>query len=356
MEGKDPEYFGYYGQLQHQQNMLEDAIRTSTYYQAIIQNRSLFEGKVVMDVGAGSGILSFFAAQAGARRVYAVEASAMAANANLLAEANGFSDVITVIRGKIEEIGDLPEPVDVIISEPMGVMLFHERMIESFLYARDRYLNPSRKGNDSSMFPSQGSIFVAPFTDASLHADMKSRTQFWNTTDFYGLDLSCLANTAIDQVFSQPVVGGFDPKSLLAEPVKWTSSFARDPVESLHEIVIPFQFTCQFTGIIHGLAGWFDVEFLGPTASIVLNTAPECERTHWQQCRFFFRRPLAVNRGQIMQGSLRMQVNSHRSYDVRIEAQANATSTNESFFLQDQQYHNLAAYPEYTLDQLSLYP
>ena len=56
-------YFHYYGQLQHQQNMLQDYIRTGTYYEAILENRSDFDGKMVMDVGAGSGILALFAAQ-----------------------------------------------------------------------------------------------------------------------------------------------------------------------------------------------------------------------------------------------------------------------------------------------------
>lgn len=59
----------YYGQLLHQGNMLQDLVRTGTYQQAFLQNRVDFEDKVVLDVGTGTGILSFFAAQAGARKV-----------------------------------------------------------------------------------------------------------------------------------------------------------------------------------------------------------------------------------------------------------------------------------------------
>ena len=55
--------FHYYGMLQHQQNMLQDYVRTATYYAAIMENQADFAGKVVMDVGAGNGILSLFAAQ-----------------------------------------------------------------------------------------------------------------------------------------------------------------------------------------------------------------------------------------------------------------------------------------------------
>ncbi|CAK9138997.1 unnamed protein product [Ilex paraguariensis] len=81
-------YFHYYGQLLHQQNMLQDYVRTGTYYAAVIENRADFIGRVVVDVGAGSGILSLFAAQAGAKHVYAVEASEMAEYARKLIAGN----------------------------------------------------------------------------------------------------------------------------------------------------------------------------------------------------------------------------------------------------------------------------
>ena len=45
--------------------MMQDYIRTSTYQKAIISNLSDFKDKIVLDVGCGSGILSFFATQAG---------------------------------------------------------------------------------------------------------------------------------------------------------------------------------------------------------------------------------------------------------------------------------------------------
>lgn len=63
--------------------------------------------------------MSFFASEAGAAKVYAVEASNMAEHAQRLIETNKRGNVIQVIAGKIEEI-ELPELVDIIISEPMG--------------------------------------------------------------------------------------------------------------------------------------------------------------------------------------------------------------------------------------------
>ena len=56
------QYFNYYAKLANQQNMLEDSVRTPKYREAIVGNPSNFAGKVVMDVGCGSGILSLFAA------------------------------------------------------------------------------------------------------------------------------------------------------------------------------------------------------------------------------------------------------------------------------------------------------
>ena len=54
-----------YAYLYHQKDMLEDHKRTGAYYNACMQNRAQFAGKVVLDVGTGSGILAIFAAKAG---------------------------------------------------------------------------------------------------------------------------------------------------------------------------------------------------------------------------------------------------------------------------------------------------
>ena len=71
-----------------QKDMLEDHKRTGAYHQAILNNRRSFQDKAVLDVGTGSGILAIFAAQAGARKVYAVEATDMAKVAKRLVDSN----------------------------------------------------------------------------------------------------------------------------------------------------------------------------------------------------------------------------------------------------------------------------
>ncbi|CAG8449769.1 1911_t:CDS:2 [Diversispora eburnea] len=210
-EGRDPAYFSYYAMLQHQQNMLQDSVRTSTYRSAILLNGpACFHDKLILDVGAGSGILSYFAVQAGAQKVYAVEASQMAEKMRKLVNAantgdsdgtirNAFlKDKIEVIQAKIEE-PDLPIPqVDTIISEPIGVLLIHERMLESYLYARDTFLKPG-----GTLFPSTGSISLAPFTDAALWSETMSKARFWEQNSFYGVDLSALYGDAKDEMFGK---------------------------------------------------------------------------------------------------------------------------------------------------------
>ncbi|CAB1352231.1 unnamed protein product, partial [Coregonus sp. 'balchen'] len=89
------QYFQFYGCLSQQQNMLQDYLRTATCQKAILLNETDFKDKVVLDVGSGSGILSFFAIHAGAKRVYAVE---------MLVKSNGLSDRIIVLAVKIEEL------------------------------------------------------------------------------------------------------------------------------------------------------------------------------------------------------------------------------------------------------------
>ncbi|KAF3556197.1 hypothetical protein F2Q69_00015005 [Brassica cretica] len=163
-------YFHYYGQLLHQQNMLQDYVRTGTYHAAVMENRSDFSGRIVVDVGAGSDIFSMFAALAGAKHVYAVEASEMADYARKLIAGNPLlAERITVIKGKIEDV-ELPEKADVLISEPMGTLLVNERMLETYVIARDRFLSPNGK-----MFPTVGRIHMAKHKKPTMVHKV-----FWN--------------------------------------------------------------------------------------------------------------------------------------------------------------------------------
>ncbi|XVE65611.1 hypothetical protein DITRI_Ditri08aG0014300 [Diplodiscus trichospermus] len=271
-------YFHYYGQLLHQQNMLQDYVRTGTYYAAVIENRVDFTGRVVVDVGSGSGILSLFAAQAGAKHVYAVEASEIAEYARKLIAGNPtLGQRITVIKGKVEEV-ELPEKADILISEPLGTLLVNERMLESYIIARDRFLVPNGK-----MFPSVGRIHMAPFSDECLFVEIANKALFWQQKDYYGVDLTPLYGSAFQGYFSQPVVDAFDPRLLVSPPMCHIIDFNEIKEEDLYEIDIPLKFIASVGTRVHGLACWFDVLFNGSNVQRWLTTAPGAPTTHWYQ-------------------------------------------------------------------------
>ncbi|XP_057489260.1 probable histone-arginine methyltransferase 1.3 [Actinidia eriantha] len=304
-------YFHYYGQLLHQQNMLQDYVRTGTYYAAVIENRADFVGRVVVDVGAGSGILSLFAAQAGAKHVYAVEASEMAEYARKLIAGNpSLGQRITVIKGKVEEV-ELPEKADILISEPMGTLLINERMLETYVIARDRFLVPNGK-----MFPTLGRIHMAPFSDEYLYVEIANKALFWQQQNYYGVDLTPLHASACKGYFSQPVVDAFDPRVLVAPAISHVINFTSTKEEDLYEIDVPLKFTAAANIRIHGLACWFDVLFNGSTVQRWLTTAPGAPTTHWYQLRCVLPQPLYVMPGQEITGRLHMVAHHAQSYTI----------------------------------------
>ncbi|HTQ07351.1 MAG TPA: class I SAM-dependent methyltransferase [Polyangiaceae bacterium] len=325
-----PEWSGihsiHYQFLSNQQHMLVDAQRTGAYHRGITHNRADFEGKTVLDVGAGTGILSLFAAQAGARKVYACEGTPSSEYARALVEANGYADRIEVVRSRLDAL-ELPEQVDVIISEPWGFFLFHERMVEAFLIARDRFLKPGGR-----MFPTSGRVWLAPFTDPRLFQDRVTSAAFWEQHDFYGLDLTAMAQTATDELFWMPALGHVPPRQLMASPSVHAFDFERMPLADLAEIRLPFEFVASHPGPINGLAGWFDVSFDGTTERVVLSTAPDAIETHWLQLRFVLKDPFLVSIGDRLSGSLVLQANPQSSYTATFEATLNGASLPSAVF------------------------
>jgi SAM-dependent methyltransferase len=175
----DLDYFKSYEDIRTHELMLRDRPRMVAYRDAILRNAEAIRGKTVLDVGCGTGILSMLAAKAGAKVVYAVEASGMAALAARLVEHNGLADVVKVMHSRIEDV-QLPDKVDVIVSEWMGFYLVHESMMNSVLDARDRWLKP-----DGLMLPSHATIYACP---VSMDQYRRDKLEFW--ADICGLDFT----------------------------------------------------------------------------------------------------------------------------------------------------------------------
>ena len=146
--GNSDYYFGSYSHFGMHEEMLRDEVRTFAYRDSIIKNKHLFENKVVLDIGCGTGILSLFALRdGGAKHVYAVDNADIHHFARQILKVNGYEKRVTVVQGKIEEIMKknlIPKHgIDVIISEWMGYFLLYESMLDSIIAVRDHFLNPA---------------------------------------------------------------------------------------------------------------------------------------------------------------------------------------------------------------------
>uniref|UniRef100_A0A3B3DIT2 type I protein arginine methyltransferase n=1 Tax=Oryzias melastigma TaxID=30732 RepID=A0A3B3DIT2_ORYME len=100
-------YFDSYAHFGIHEEMLKDEVRTLTYRNSMFYNKHLFKDKVVLDVGSGTGILCMFAAKAGAKKVIGIECSSISDYAVKIVKANNMDDVVTIIKGKVEEV-ELP--------------------------------------------------------------------------------------------------------------------------------------------------------------------------------------------------------------------------------------------------------
>mmetsp|Transcript_75353 Transcript_75353/g.143429 ORF Transcript_75353/g.143429 Transcript_75353/m.143429 type:complete len:588 (+) Transcript_75353:47-1810(+) len=316
-------YFDEYNQLYYHRGMLQDHKRMEAYHKAILQNAEAhFRGKVVLDVGAGTGVLSLWAAQAGAAKVYAVEATPVAAFAKTLVKSHGFEGTVEVLQGKMEEI-ELPEQVDVIVSEWMGYFLLREVMVKSVLYARDRWLKPT-----GVMYPSHCRLLLAaldePGFSESRAVNMKDEMNNWDylTSELssrYSLDFGALREAYeqenVDYYYRhawQSAVGAnakvAAPQVLLSADMHTTSMEELFGWRRSVQLDAPLSSNGSYSPKpLETVCGWFDVQFCGreelrragETSSnnvtcVELNTSPFAPRTHWTHTTFVLDPPLAA--------------------------------------------------------------
>ncbi|KAF3602949.1 hypothetical protein F2Q69_00033229 [Brassica cretica] len=287
------------------EEMLKDVVRTKTYQNVIYQNKFLIKDKIVLDVGAGTGILSLFCAKAGAKHVYAVECSQMADMAKEIVKANGFSDVITVLKGKIEEI-ELPTPkVDVIISEWMGYFLLFENMLDSVLYARNKWLV-----DGGIVLPDKASLFLTAIEDSEYKED---KIEFWNSV--YGFDMSCIKKKAM----MEPLVDTVDQNQIVTDSKLLKTMDISKMSSGDASFTAPFKLVAQRNDYIHALVAYFDVSFTMCHKLLVFSTGPRSRATHWKQTVMYLEDVLTICEGETITGSMSVSYNKKNPRDVDIK-------------------------------------
>jgi Ribosomal protein L11 methyltransferase (PrmA) len=251
--------------LDEHRQYLADAVRVSTFRQAI--DDVVTPGDVVLDLGAGTGILGLMACRAGAKRVYAVDEGPIIGLAREIARANGFQDRITHIKGLSTRV-ELPERVDVVLADQIGRFGFESGILEYFADARARFLKP-----DGVMIPGEIGLVVAPVECGELFGQV----DFWGRTPA-GYDfrpaLAIAANTGY------PV--RFDPAHLLGAPVRAIS--VRLSTVSTAALGAEVVLVAARPGALHGIGGWFEAQ-LSP--GVTLTNSPLAAQPIFRMQVFF---------------------------------------------------------------------
>jgi len=301
-------YADSYAHFGIHEEMLKDEVRTLSYRNAILNSPHLFNGKTVLDVGCGTGILCMFAAKAGAKRVIGVDMSNIIDQARVIVEANGFGDVIHLVKGKLEEVdlGLAPgEKVDIIISEWMGYFLLYESMLDTVLLARDKYLAP-----DGHLFPDKATMFLSAIEDEDYKNE---KIGFWD--DVYGFDYSCIKEVAL----REPLVDTVEIKSVVCDPcVIKTLDLMTVTKEDL-SFEAPFTLHATRDDYAHAFIGWFDISFDACHKPIKFSTGPHARYTHWKQTVFYTRDMLTLSTNDVIKGRISCVPNGKNPRDLDIK-------------------------------------
>ena len=245
--------------------MLEDRTRTSAFIAAL--DELVRPDDVVVDIGTGTGILAVAAARAGARHVYAVEATPLGRHAREVVEANGLGDRVTVVEGWSTRV-TLPERATLAVAEILGTEALEERALPILLDARKRLLT-----RDARLVPATIRIFGLP---VSIPAERLENLTFTPTNTarwsaWYGLDLGHLTDYAarLRQRLTVAIEEARDWPSL-SEPVLLAELDLAALETPVFELVVSA--TATSSGRADGVAAFFEAD-LSPGVTLSTNPA-----------------------------------------------------------------------------------
>jgi SAM-dependent methyltransferase len=265
---EDEPLIGSYRDIITHKLMLEDIVRTTAYEDAI--RSVVMPGDRVIDFGAGTGVLSIFAARAGAGRVDAIERTSIVEHAREIARRSGHPEI--VFHHADHRSVELDGRADVIVSEWMGHFVFFESMLEPLICLRDRWLAP-----DGVMIPARIRLWAALVIDEELYAN-----DAFLEGNPYGIDFGPIA----DLPHRQSRCLDIEEWQILSPYVELGTldmrTVARTPQQLAGSLVVERDATA------YGFIGWFSAEL---SNGVGFSTGPDQPRTHWRPIYFPFPEP-----------------------------------------------------------------
>jgi SAM-dependent methyltransferase len=261
--------------IEFHRRMLADRIRHEAFRAALA--RAIEPGSsTVADIGAGTGVLAFFARELGAREVWLYDPGPALALAEIVAARNGIDGLHFVPERSL----DVAEPrrVDVVVAEVLGNFAYEEDVLETLRDAQ-RFLRPG-----GTLIPASITQWVAPVTSDRFERDLCS----WRDVGF-GLDWSDAERMTRNNMY----VFAIEPTDLLADAAAtWDSLDFGGPIASRRSGRAAWRI--EEKRELFGFALWWEAT-LAP--GIVLSTSPDAPRTHWDQIYLPLLTPIAAEAG-----------------------------------------------------------
>jgi protein arginine N-methyltransferase 1 len=258
--------------IEFHRRMLADRVRHEAFRAAL--RRAIRPGEsTVADIGAGTGVLAFFARELGAREVWLYDPGPALALAEVVAKRNGI-DGLHFVPERSLDVADAPR-VDVVVAEVLGNFAYEEDALETLRDAQ-RFLVPG-----GTLIPQAIEQWVAPVVTDRFERDLKS----WRDVGF-GLDWSDAERMSRNNMY----VFAIEPRDLSGlPPARWDALDFRGAIDSRREGSASWRLREPRT--IYGFAVWWECT-LAP--GVVLSTSPYAARTHWDQIYLPLLEPLSA--------------------------------------------------------------
>jgi len=259
-----------------------------------------------------------------AKLVIGIECSEIIEQARKIVQLNKFTN-IHLVKGKVEEVEIPVQYVDIIISEWMGYFLLYESMLNTVIYARDKWL-----ADGGIILPDKAQLYLAGIEDGQYKDE---KINWWGNV--WGFDMSCLREVAL----AEPLVDTVKARSIITNAVKILDiDILTVKLQDL-EFKSAFKLVAQRLDTCHALMAYFDIDFSFSRNQIKFSTGPRASYTHWKQTIFYFDKNIPINDGEEISGTLECKPNAKnpRDLDIVIHYSINGSrcqqSSSQQFFL-----------------------